>query len=111
MEASVPEALGPGVVDLRGEDVPEEVLFGLVVSAKDPSGRVLADAAGHFAAAIRRRPDFGEAHSNLAVTLCAEGRYDEASREAEAARRLGVSPPETLLKQLAGKRGAGPASR
>src|SRR3989449_9559519 len=43
----VPEPFRPRVRDLGREDVAQEVLLGLVVSAEDPRGRVLSDAARH----------------------------------------------------------------
>src|SRR5947199_5577424 len=43
----IPEPLRPSVRDFRREDVPQEVEFGLMISAENSRGRVLADAAGH----------------------------------------------------------------
>ena len=56
----------------------------------------VADAIAHYEAAVRIRPDFLEAHNNLAVYYSETGRLDDAIDQLEIAARL--DPGSTAIR-------------
>lgn len=71
--------------------------LGLVLAQK---GR-LQDALAELNAAVALEPAYAEARQNLAMALYLAGETDKAREQVEAARRLGLTPHESLLKLLA----------
>ena len=57
----------------------------------------------HFAEAVRIKPDWGIAHTNLAISLCWQGRYAEAWKEVHLSRKYGYAPPQGLIRALSTK--------
>lgn len=58
-----------------------DMAFGLAYQARGDLGK----AAEYFRSAVRKKPDYAEAHNNLGIVLSHLGRGDEAIREFEAA--------------------------
>ena len=58
-----------------------DMAFGLAYQARGDLGK----SAEYFRRALRKKPDYAEAHNNLGVVLSHLGRGDEAVREFEAA--------------------------
>lgn len=58
-----------------------DISLGLAYQARGD----LRDAEKHFRSAIRKKPDYAEAHNNLGIVLSRTGRGDEAISEFEAA--------------------------
>jgi tetratricopeptide (TPR) repeat protein len=60
-----------------------------------------------FRRALAARPGWGDAHLNLAVTLLALGRLDEAEAEATLAKKAGVPVPPRFAEEIRKRRKAG----
>jgi len=56
-----------------------------------------------FREAVRLKPDFGQAHNNLAVVLFFTGDYAEAWKEVDLARKYGAEPNPAFIKGLSEK--------
>jgi len=63
-----------------------------------------AEALPHLRRAIALRPEYAKAHYNLAVALYATQSYDDARKEVETARSLGLTPPQRFVDMLSAKR-------
>jgi Flp pilus assembly protein TadD len=72
-----------------------------------PDPRVLEQASAEYREALRLKPDFSQAHNNLASTLLDLGRFDEADAEYREALRLKPDDPEvrTNLGLVSQRRG------
>jgi len=62
-------------------------------------GRV-QDALEQLCMAVEEEPDYAEARQNLAMALYLAGEAAKAREQVEAARRLGLTPQESLMKLL-----------
>lgn len=67
--------------DLDPENPEVDMALGLAYQARGDFGK----AAEYFRSAVRKKPDYAEAHNNLGIVLSHLGRGDEAIREFEAA--------------------------
>jgi type IV pilus assembly protein PilF len=67
--------------ELDPENPEVDMAFGLAYQARGDLGK----AAEYFRTAVRKKPDYAEAHNNLGIVLSHLGRGDEAIREFEAA--------------------------
>jgi type IV pilus assembly protein PilF len=83
--------------DLDPENPEIDMAFGLAYQTRGDLGK----ASEYFRSAVRKKPDYAEAHNNLGIVLSHLGRGDEAIREFEAAASNVLYPtPEVAYYNL-----------
>lgn len=79
-------------------EVPAAISFALgTAHLKNGS---LEDAEREFRAALRVRPDYGEAHNNLAVVYMALGLWEKAEEQIKAAEKAGFRVSQRMMEDL-----------
>jgi tetratricopeptide (TPR) repeat protein len=85
-------------------DVPAE--FSLALGSAYFRTGALADAQREYEAALKVRPNFGEAHNNLAVVYMLQGKLAEADVQLKAAEKAGFHVNPQLKVDLAKRKGS-----